>query len=47
MNTLTRHWHILRRIPTKTRVTVTELMTYLASIDPELVTTRRDRKSVV
>lgn len=41
MNTLTRHWHILRRIPTKSRVTVTELMSYLASIDPELVTTRR------
>lgn len=41
MNTLTRHWHIMRMIPFKERITVTGILNRLAAIDPELVTSRR------
>ena len=41
MNALTRHWHILRMIPSRGRIHVSKILSQLAAIDPELVTTRR------
>jgi predicted DNA-binding transcriptional regulator YafY len=41
MNTLTRHWHILRMIPFRGRITVTAILHQLANIDPTIQTTRR------
>ncbi len=41
MNTLTRHWHILRMIPPRDKITVKDIMSRLEAIEPAFETTRR------